>query len=348
MSFASDNWAGAAPEILQAVIDANTETVPSYGGDALTKKTEQKFSDIFERDCSVFFVATGGGANGLALSVITPPYGMVLCHNESHIQMDECAGPEFFTGGAKLLPIPGEGGKITPQSLEKTIAGFPDRAPHGAPITTLSLTQGTESGTIYSVSELKALNDVAKKAGLQIHMDGARFANAVVGTGATPADLTWKSGVDVLCFGGTKNGCLAAEAVVFFDKQKAADFSFRRKRAGHLISKMRFIAAQFDAYLSGDLWLRLARHANEKAQALSDGLSALPGIEIAYPTQINEVFARIPNPIADDLRQDGIFFYPWITPGNPPEKDVQRLICSFRTTDDEIETFLQQVRKKLR
>jgi threonine aldolase len=178
-------------------------------------------------------------------------------------------------------------------------------------------------------------------------MDGARFANAVAATGAAPADLTWRAGVDVLCFGGTKNGCIAAEAVVFFDPDKAADFEFRRKRAGHLWSKMRFIAAQFDAYLQDDLWLKLSAHANAMAEKLSAGLAAIDGVEISYPTEINEVFAVFPDGVADKLRADGAFFYPWVTPGDPADGKMQRLICSFRTTDEEVERFLAEVRSAI-
>ena len=212
MTFASDNWAGAAPQIIEAIARANDGPAPSYGGDDLTKRVAARFSEIFERECAVFFVATGGAANGLALSVLTPPYGMIACHEQSHIQMDECGGPEFFTGGAKLLPVSGFGGKLTPQGVTAALAGFPERPPHGAPASVLSLTQGTECGTLYSVDELSALCAVAHDAGLAVHVDGARFANAVAAlgaaSGASPTDLSWKAGVDVLCFGGTKNGLL--------------------------------------------------------------------------------------------------------------------------------------------
>ncbi len=344
MTFASDNWAGAAPEILNAIARANGGPAPGYGGDALSRKVEAQFADVFETECRVFFVATGGAANGLALSVMTPPYGMILCHEESHVQMDECAGPEFFTGGAKLLPVSGFGGKLTVEGVTKALKGFPERPPHGAPARVLSLTQGTECGTRYSVDELSALCRAAHDAGLSVHLDGARFANAVAAGDAAPADLSWRAGVDVLCFGGTKNGCIAAEAVVFFDPDKAADFEFRRKRAGHLWSKMRFIAAQFEAYFEDDLWIRLAAHANAMAAKLSNGLAAIDGVEISYPTEINEVFAVFPHGVAEKLRADGAFFYPWVTPGDPAGGKMQRLICSFRTTDEEIETFLTDVR----
>ena len=348
MVFASDNWAGAAPEILDRIARANDGAVPGYGGDDLTKKVEARFVELFERDCAVYFVATGGAANGLALSVMTPPYGMIVCHEQSHIQMDECAGPEFFTGGAKLLPIAGDAGKLTPDAVRSDLKGFPHRPPHGAPSRVLSLTQGTECGTIYSVDELKALCDAAHDEGLRVHMDGARFANAVAATGVSPAALSWQAGVDVLCFGGTKNGCIAAEAVVFFDRAMAADFEFRRKRAGHLWSKMRFIAAQFDAYLDGDLWLRLAAHANNMAQRLSAGLVAIDGVEISYPTDINEVFVCFPDGVAEKLRAGGEMFYPWVTPGDPANGRMQRLIASFCTSEDEVDAFVEKTKSLVR
>lgn len=347
MSFASDNWAGAAPEILDAIARANDGAAPGYGGDALTKKVEAKVAEVFEKDCAVYFVATGGAANGLALSVMTPPYGMVLCHEESHVQMDECAGPEFFTGGAKLLPIKGENGKLTAEAIRKTLKGFPHRPPHGAPISALSLTQSTECGTRYSADELSAVCEAAHEADLAVHMDGARFANAVAASGKSPAELTWKAGVDVLCFGGTKNGCIAAEAVIFFDPVKAKDFEFMRKRAGHLWSKMRFISAQFDAYLEAGLWLDLAARANAMAQRLAAGLRGIDGVEFLYPVDINELFVVFPDGVADKLKAGGDVFYPWVTPGDPANGGAHRLICSFRTTEAEVDGFVDRVRAAL-
>ncbi len=343
MNFGSDNWAGAAPEIIDAIVRANDGPAPAYGGDDLTTRVEAKISNIFETDCAVYFVATGGAANGLALSVMTPPYGMVLCHEQSHVQMDECAGPEFFTGGAKLLPVAGAAGKLTPQGVAKALAGFPHRPPHGAPERVLSLTQATECGTIYSADEVKALCDFAHAADLKVHMDGARFANAAASTGASPAALSWRAGVDVLCFGGTKNGCLAAEAVIFFDKEAAKDFEFRRKRAGHLWSKMRFIAAQFDAYLDDDLWLKLAGCANAMATQLSSGLAAVSGVEISYPTEINQVFACFPDGVADRLKNQGAAFFPWVTPGDPANGAMHRMVTSFKTTPQEVDAFVKAV-----
>ena len=345
MNFASDNWAGAHPRILDAVVRANDGCAPSYGGDALTKRVENRFSEIFAHEVAVFFVATGGAANALALSQICPSWGMILCHEESHIQMDECGAPEFFTGGAKLLPVKGVAGKLTPAAVKSALAGFPERPPHGMPARALSLTQATECGTIYSVDEVKALCAAAKAAVLKVHMDGARLANALASLGCAPADVTWKAGVDVLSLGATKNGCLIAEAVVFFDPAAAKDFIFRRKRAAQLFSKMRFIAAQFDAYFDGRLWLDMAAHANTMARALSAGLAGIPGVKIWYETQANEVFVSFPPGAAEKLRAAGATFYPWVTPGDPASGTMQRLICSWATSEGEVDAFLEAVRR---
>ena len=347
MLFGSDNWAGAAPEILQALSRHNDGAVPGYGGDRLSRTVARRFSDVFETDCDVYFVATGGAANGLALSVLSPPYGLIVCHELSHVQTDECAGPEFLTGGAKLLPVGGVSGKLTPAAVRKQLSSLPNHPPHSAPLAALTLTQGTECGTVYSPDEIAALARTARDHSLAVHMDGARFANAVIATGASPADLSWRAGVDVMSFGGTKNGCLAAEAVVFFNRELVRDFEYRRKRAGHLLSKMRFIAAQFDAYLDDGLWLRLASHANAMGQRLSSGLAALNGVEISYPTQINEVFAVFPDSVADRLREAGAAFYPWVTPGDPAGGRMNRLIASFRTTAEEVDRFVALVAKTL-
>lgn len=344
MLFGSDNWAGAAPEIIEAIARANEGLAPAYGFDAHTAAAEKRFQEIFEREVAVFLVATGGAANGLALSALVRPYGMILCHEESHIQMDECAGPEFFTGGAKLLPLKGEAAKLSPETVSSALAGFPERPPHGAPAEALSLTQATECGAVYTPDELGALCETAHAHGLKAHVDGARFANALACLGCAPADLTWKAGVDVLSFGGTKNGCLAAEAVVFFDKALASDFVFRRKRAGHLWSKQRFIAAQFDAYLKDDLWLRLAGRANKMAQRLSEGLSSVPGVKIWYPTDANEIFVSFPEGVAEKLRAAGAVFYPWATPSMPAGAMANRLICSFATTEEDVDGFLALLR----
>lgn len=347
MIFASDNWAGAAPEILAALTRANEAIAPAYGGDPFSARAAARFSEIFECDVAVYFVATGGAANGLALSVLSPPYGMILCHEESHVQMDECGGPEFFTGGAKLLPLQGFAAKLTPDAVSAVLDGFPERPPHGMPPKVLSLTQASECGAVYTQGELTALCALAHARGLAVHMDGARFANSLAHLGCAPADITWKAGVDALSFGATKNGCMAAEAVVFFDPARAGDIEFRRKRAGHLWSKQRFIAAQFEAYFEDGLWLRLAARANATAQRLSRGLAALDGVEIVYPTEANEVFAAFPHGVADRLRGQGAVFYPWRTPGDSADGRINRLICSFRTGEEEVDRFLGLARSML-
>ena len=343
MNFASDNWWGVAPKIMDAIASENNGPSPAYGGDDRTAKAKSRLTDIFECECDAFFVSTGGAANGLALSVLSPPYGMIVCHEDSHIQMDECGGPEFFSSGAKLLPVRGENGKLSAAGVTTALDGFPERPPHGAPPSVLSLTQGTETGTIYSIDELSQLCAVAHARGLSVHMDGARFANAVASTGAAPADLTWRAGVDVLCFGGTKNGCLAAEAIIFFKPELTSDFEFRRKRTGHLWSKMRFIAAQFDAYLEGDYWLELAGHANAMAKMLSEGLAQIDGANVLFETQINEVFASFPDGVAEILRSKGATFYPWVTPGVSRDANAQRFITSFQTTHSDVAKFLECV-----
>jgi len=344
MNFASDNWAGAAPEILAALIEANEGLQPAYGGDAQTARVSALFSEIFERDVAVFLVPTGGAANGLALSAVVPRHGAVLCHEEAHIQLDECAGPEFFTGGAKLVPLKGFAAKLTPETVREALAKYPARRPHGAPFAALSITQASECGAVYRPAEIAALAKVAQGAGLALHVDGARFANAVAALGVAPADLSWRAGVDILSFGATKNGCIAAEAVVFFDPKRAGEFDWLRKRAGHLVSKHRFLAAQFEAYFRDGLWLRLARHANAMAQRLSSGLAGVSGVEIVYPTEANAVFATFPEAMRQRLLEKGAVFYPWVTPGDPAGGRAQRLICSFRTTAEEVDSFIANAR----
>ena len=347
MQFASDNWVGAHPAIMDAIMAANERPAPAYGGDEITARAIARINETFECDAEVFFVATGGAANGLALSVMAPPYGMILCHEESHIEMDECAGPEFLTGGAKLTTIAGAGGKLSVDSVARRLRGFPERPPHGSPASVLSLTQLTECGTAYSLDEIRTLTHFARDNGLLVHLDGARFANALIATNASPAQMSWQAGIDVMCLGATKNGCLAAEAVIFFDRDKARDFSFRRKRAGHLLSKQRFISAQMEAWLNDDLWLTLARQANAQAASLSAALAEIPGVTIWYPTDGNEVFVSFPEGLAQKLRDHGAQFYPWVTPGDPAQGQMHRLICSYATTDEDVETRVSSVKRLL-
>ncbi|MCK7592656.1 threonine aldolase family protein [Pseudomarimonas salicorniae] len=341
MQFASDNWAGVAEPVMAALQHANAGLAPAYGGDDLTRAVERRFAEVFDHEVALFMVSTGGAANALALSALSPPWGMVVCHAESHIQMDECGGPEMFTGGAKLLPVPGPSAKLTVESVRAALRGFPERPPHGCPPSVLSLTQATECGTVYTPAELTALGALAREQGLRVHMDGARFANAVATLGCHPAEISWRAGVDVLCFGGTKNGAMAAEAVLFFDPGLARDFAFRRKRAGQLWSKQRFLAAQFEGLLAEDAWLQLAGQANAMARRLAEGLAAIDGVEIVHPCQINEVFVAFPDGVAEALRARGAAFYPWITPCDETGGRTQRLICSFASSADQVDAFLK-------
>jgi threonine aldolase len=350
MFFASDNGLGASDKVMQAILAANAGARLGYGRDEGTRQVEQMLSDLFEREVAAFMVITGTAANGLALSTLTPPWGIVLCHEESHVMEDECCGPEFFTGGAKLIGIRGPGAKITAAALEKTIASLGRRVPHNAPIHALSLTQSTELGLVYSVDEVKALSAIAKAHGLGVHMDGARFANAVASLGCTPAEITWKAGVDVLSFGTTKDGGLACEAIIYFDPAKGAEMTRRRMRGGHLLSKHRFLTAQMEAFLGDDHWLDLARHANAMAARLAAGLAAIPGIRLPYQPQANGLFPIMPQPVIDALTAAGAVFYPWLDKGLPPDQAVRpgeammRLVTSFATREEEVDRFLAVAR----
>jgi threonine aldolase len=300
-------------------------------------------TELFEREVAVFLVPTGTAANALAIAHLSPPWGAVICHAESHIATDECGAPEFFGGGLKLIELAGVAAKIAPDALEALLARG-RRAPHSVVPAVLSLSQSTEAGTVYQPGEIRRLADIAHAHGLSVHIDGARFANALVRLGATPAEVTWKAGVDVLSFGATKAGALAAEAVVFFDPQRAANMGERRKRGGHLVSKHRFLAAQFEAYLCDGLWLDLARHANDAAAALAAQLSAA-GLDAVWPVQANEVFVALPKHADERLRAAGATYYPWSTNSLPPGAQVKsshvlvRLVTSFATTDAEIARF---------
>jgi threonine aldolase len=348
MNFASDNVYGIHPKILEALSAANAATAPSYGGDGLTRKAEEKLSAVFEREIRGFLVTTGTAANGLSLSAITPGYGAIICHGEAHISVDECNSPEHFTGGAKILGLHGPGGKITPAMVEKTLKGF-IRGEHDPKPRGVSLTNATELGTVYAPQEVKAMSNLIRPRGMKLHMDGARFANAVAGLAVSPAELTWKSGVDVLSFGATKNGAMMLEAVIFFDLALAEDFAYRRMRSGQLVSKSRYLGAQMLAYLEEDLWLDNARRANALAQRLAKGLLQLNTIRIPNPVQANEVFAIIPRQLNDRLLASGARFYDWMPDslGNGISADeiFVRFVMSFATPSEDVDNFLKLVAK---
>ncbi len=329
MDFRSDNHAGAAPEILAALAAANEGPAAAYGDDDWTARVQERFSALFETEVQVFPVATGSAANALALSAMSPPWGVIYCHREAHVQVDECGGPEFFTGGAKLLPLEGANGKIAPAALEAAIFG--SGVVHHAQPAGVSITQASECGTLYGAHEVMEIAQVCRQAKLGLHMDGARFANALAGLNCRPAEVTWKAGVDLLSFGATKNGCFAAEALVVFRPELAESLAFRRKRAGHLFSKMRFLSAQLLAYLDDDLWLKNARHANAMASRLAEVLQQAGG-RLAHPVQANEIFIHLPDDLAESLRQKGAQFYPW--PSSGP--DAYRFVTAFNTKEETI------------
>lgn len=333
MNFMSDNVAGAAPEILAALARANDGALSSYGADPITQRVIEKLSALFEREVAVFPVATGTAANALSLSVLCPPFGAVYCHDHSHIQVDECGAPELYTGGAKLVPIAGPHGKLTPATLQAALDQSDPGFVHAVQPAALSLTQATESGTVYTPDEVAALTAIARAENLKVHMDGARFANALVHLGCTPAEVTWRAGVDALSFGATKNGALAAEAIVLFDPALASTMGYRRKRGGHLFSKMRFLSAQLDAYLEDGLWLRLAAHANRMARLLADGLAGLPGARLQSPVEANEIFIDLPEPVLQRLEAAGGKFYRW-------NGTVIRLVTAWNTEEAAVARFL--------
>jgi threonine aldolase len=338
VNFRSDNVTGIAPEILAAIAAANAGTAASYGADAVTERVTRRVAELFEHEAVVFPVATGTAANALALATLTPVWGAIYCHEVSHIHTDECGAPEFFAGGAKLLPLPGADAKLAPETvaaamIEQGVVHHPQPA-------AISISEATEAGTLYRPEEVAALGALARRYGLALHVDGARFANAVAALGCSPADLTWRAGVDALSLGATKNGALAAEAVVFFDPARAAGFAYRRKRGGHLMSKMRFLSAQLDAYLADGLWLRGAAHANRMAARLSAGLAALPVARLRHPTEANEVFVELPEATIDRLAAAGFGFHRW---GGPASRCL-RFVTAFDTCAADVEALISAAR----
>ena len=338
VKFASDNVAGACPEVLDAIIKANDGDSAPYGNDNWSKILQEKFSEIFEKEVIVYPTASGTAANALALSALTPVFGNIYCHKLSHINTDECGAPEFYTGGAKLVPLNGVNGKITPQELSDNIGGV-GIVHHTQPSVT-SITQLCETGEVYQLDEIAAISETAHKHNLKMHMDGARFANALVSLNATPAEMTWKSGIDVLSFGATKNGCIAAEAIIFFKPELVGNLPFLMKRSGHLLSKMRFVSAQLEAYISNNVWLRNAKHANEMGKKLSEGLNSSPNIKLTYPTEANEVFVKFPRPIITHLNSEGYKM-------NEEELDGKavRLVAAWNTKQSDIQELLDSIKK---
>jgi threonine aldolase len=348
MNFASDNWAGAHPVIAQRLLEAAPGFSAPYGASALDHKVEQRFNELFEREVAVYFVSTGTAANSLALAAINRPGGVSFCHREAHMLEDECGAPEFFTHGARLAPVDGENGKIDPHRLNAEIKRFPPNFVHAGQPMAISITQATEIGTLYQPNEITDIAEIAQAYSLPLHMDGARIANAVVALGLTPAELTWKLGVDIVSFGATKNGCWCAEALVFMNPEMSKDLPFIRKRAAQLFSKSRFIACQFDAYLQDGLWLDLARYANAMAERLRDGIVNSSHARLAWQAEANEVFAVLDKKYADRLQGKGAVFYQWNSPraksGLLGQHEVLvRLVTSFATEADQVDLFLEHL-----
>jgi threonine aldolase len=349
MNFTSDNAAGVAPAILDALVAASAGTAPAYGADAFTLRAQAALNETFARPVASFLVSTGTAANALALGALTPPWSGVFCHEEAHIHDDECGAPELFTGGAKLVGVEGEGGKITPDGLREALGRFPRGLVKSVQPGVLSLSQATEAGTIYSLDEIMALSAIAHGAGLAVHMDGARFANALVELGCSPAQMSWRAGVDALSFGATKNGAMGCEAVIFFNADQASNFPFQRKRGGHTLSKGRFLGAQMAAYLNDGLWLTLARRANDAARRMATGLVGVGPVRLAWPRRVNEIFAIAPRPLAAGLQAEGVAFHEWssraVAPSTAPREGEAflRFVCSFETDNAEVDQFLAVV-----
>ncbi len=342
--FTSDNITGASPEVLAALAAANAGTVASYGADPLSEALTHRATELFERPVTILPVATGTAANALALSVLARPFEAVYCHTAAHVMTDECGAPEFYTGGAKLIGLPSRDGRLTPGQLAEAVAFARSMGVHHVQPAAVTVSQASEWGTVYGIAELRRLTTAAHELGLKVHMDGARFANAVAALGCSAADASWRAGVDVLSFGASKNGALAAEAVVTFDPALAAELALRRKRSGHLWSKMRFLSAQLLAYLEHDLWLANARHANAMARRLADGLASVAGARLAQPVEANELFVVLPPGVITALRAEGFHFYDWPAPPGV-EGAVVRLVTSYDIAPAAVEALVAAARR---
>ena len=335
--FASDNTAGICPEVWEAMREADAGPAAPYGGDRWSRQATEAIRELFEVDCEVFFTFNGTAANSLALAAICKPYHSVIAHELAHIETDECGGPEFFSNGMKLLVVPGRQGRVSTDEVARTVRRRNDV--HFPKPKVLSITQSTEMGTVYHPDDLDRVHETVRRFGLSLHMDGARFANAIATLGLPPKEVTWKRGVDVLCFGGTKNGMAVGDAVVFFDRGLAEEFEYRCKQAGQLASKMRYLAAPWVGLLRSGAWLRNARHANAMARRLAAGLAEIPGVKLVAPVEANAVFVDFPGPVAEGLRAEGWSFYDFIGIG------TSRLMCSWATRPEEVDRFLADARR---
>jgi threonine aldolase len=340
-AFASDNTAGICPEAMAALGTANAGRAPSYGEDAYTAEARRRIAEVFETECDVYFAFNGTAANALVLGALCQRHHGILCHADSHLETDECGAPEFFTGGSKVITVPSPHGKLRPANLAPIM--HRGHGVHYPKLRALSLTQSTELGTLYAPDELRALTDFAHARGLAVHVDGARFANAAATLrerGYSPADITWRAGIDVLCFGGTKNGLLTSEAIVFFNRELGREFDYRVKQSGQLASKMRFATAQWNAVLRDGAWLRHAAHANRQAQKLAAGLRGL-GCTLIETPEANGVFVELSPRAYGELEARGWCFYKFVG------EHGYRLMCSWQTRDEEIAAFLADAKAAL-
>lgn len=344
MIFASDNWSGVTQEVSQALERHAEGFATAYGDSELDRQIEQKFAEIFERDCEVFFVGTGTAANSMAAAAASRPGGVIFAHSAAHVIANEGGAPESFTNGARLVPVGGENGLMNPAHLESVIARYPNNFNHLGQGTMVTLTQSTEAGTVYNLEQIKDLCDVAQKADLPVHMDGARFANGLVKLGCSPAEMTWKQGVDMVSFGGTKNGCWCAEALLIFNHKLLPDFKFLRKRMGHLFSKTRFISAQFEGYFQDDAWLKYARQSNAIGEELQAVIGGSNRVRLAWPSHSNQVFFIADKALAQSMLDRGAQFYPFPAPESvartmSESEQVYRLVASFSSTSDDVKQF---------
>ncbi len=336
-NFRSDNETPVAPAIMDAILEANQGTAWAYAEDDWSNKLDQAFSELFRTEAIVLPVSTGTVANSIALATVTPPWGSVFCHAGAHIQNDECGAPEFFGNGLRLVPVDGEQGKLKPDALEKAIHASEGHGVHSYKPSALSLTQATEGGTVYTIDEVRALCDSAHGMGMKTHMDGARFGNAIASLGCHPAEVTVEAGIDMLSFGASKNGCMAAEALVIFNQPQWRETAERlRKRSGHLLSKMRYVSAQLLAYIENDRWLELAGHANRQAAKFAEAIENHAGASLEYPVQANEVFVKWTKAGFDHLESQGIQFQLW-----PGRDDLARFVFAHSTSDNETDVLLK-------
>ncbi len=340
MNFRSDNEAPINTTILNAIIKANQGFEESYGYDTYSDHFTAQCQQLFQCWCEVLPLVTGTAANSIGMTLACPPYGSILCHEQAHLNADECGAPEFFTGGAKLISMPGDHGKIDLDFLENYLSHTGAHGEHESLPSVISITQCTEAGTLYTLKELKQLNEIKQKYNLSLHMDGARFANAVVGLGCSAAEMTWQTGIDMLSFGATKNGAMMAEALIIFNPHLTKQIKRLRKRSGHLISKMRFVSSQLNAYVNNDLWLELAQHANLMAQKFFQATQST--ITFVHPVEANEVFCQLPVKVIDKIREEGFKFHVW-----PGSNDIIRLVFSHATAEADVAKLTQSVLSQL-